>query len=86
MQLNTAQKCVKQVWPGPTKCQIIRPLFNLESPTFAGTSTPTLSMATPDITSPATSGQHSVMFEKMAENVISVALDLISPKRFKQGS
>ena len=47
---------------------MIRPLFNLQSPTFTGTSTPTQSTALPDMTSPATSGRHLSKFEKPAEN------------------
>ena len=59
MQLNTAQKCVK----GETKSRINRTLFNLESLTFAQTSMPTYSKATPDIMSPATFGRNLLKFE-----------------------
>ena len=49
MQLNTAQSTRKKL-VRPAKSQIIRPLFNIESPNFARTSRPTCSAAKPDIT------------------------------------
>ena len=46
---------------------IIRPLFNVESPNFTRSSMPTYSSATPDMTSPTTSGRHLSKFKKPAE-------------------
>ena len=46
---------------------IFRPLFNPDPPHVARTSVPTLSTATPDMTSPATSDRHLPKFEKLAK-------------------
>ena len=48
-----------------------RILFNVESPNFTGTSTPTKPSEKSDMTSPATPGQHLSKFEKPAENAAS---------------
>ena len=62
MQLNTAQRCVRWVWPANSR--ITRPLFNVDSPNCTRTLMPTQSTATPDMTSQATSGRHLSKFEK----------------------
>ena len=56
---------------GRSKSQIIRPLFNLDSPNVARTCMPALYTAKPDMTSPAASDRHLSKFEKTAENSAS---------------
>ena len=58
MQLNTAKK---SVFSQPKS--LTRPLFTLESPNLAWTSTSTWSTVTHDMTSPASSFQHLLKFE-----------------------
>ena len=66
MQSTIAQKCIKRVRTAISR--IIWPLFNLEAPNFTRSSKLT---ATPDMTSPATSGQYLSKFEKKtAENTV----------------
>ena len=48
-----------------------RERFDLESPNFTRTSPPTYAIATPDMTSPTTSGRHLSKLKKTAENPAS---------------
>ena len=76
---NATKYCTSvQNGSGRTKSRITRPLFNLESPRLAGTSAPTYSKPTPDMTSQVASSRHISKFEMRHKMLNPSALSPLS--------